>query len=54
MAQGMQLCCSPGCEDEARRRSAARQLKSSQIFTEFAAYAAVGALLLIVLAVKWL
>jgi hypothetical protein len=50
----MQLCCSPACEGAARKHSAARQLKSSQIFTEVAAYATVGALLLIVLAVKWL
>lgn len=53
MARGAQLCCSPACEQEARRLSGAKRLRSSQIRTEAAAYGAVVVLLLIVLAVKW-
>jgi hypothetical protein len=53
MARGAQLCCSPACEQEARRRSGVRLVRSSQIWTEAAAYGAVAVLLLIVLAVKW-
>jgi hypothetical protein len=53
MAWGTQLCCSPECAEDARLREGARRLKSAQIRTEAAAYAAVGLLLLIVLAVKW-
>jgi hypothetical protein len=53
MALGSQLCCSPACENEDRRRSRARQLRSSHIMTEAAAFIVVLALLGIVVAVKW-
>jgi hypothetical protein len=53
MALGSQLCCSPACENEDRRRSRARQLKSLHIMTEAAAFIVVLALLGIVVAVKW-
>jgi hypothetical protein len=53
MALGTQLSCSPSCENEDRRRSRARQLKSSHIMTEAAAFIVVLALLGIVVAIKW-
>ena len=53
MAHPAQLCCSPECEAETRRRSGARALRSLHARTEAAAFIAVLALISIVLAIKW-
>jgi hypothetical protein len=53
MARGAQLCCSPACEAEHRRRSARQLVKRSQTMTEAAAYIAVVAMIALLLAVKW-
>jgi len=53
MALGQQLCCSPACENEARRRSHKQQLKSWQHLNEAAAFIVVLAILGFVVVLKW-
>jgi hypothetical protein len=53
MAQGAQLCCSPACEKEARRRSGVRWFRSRQVMDEAVAFIVVLALLGWAIVLRW-